>query len=449
MKAADRIQETKPRPIEKVIGPFQHFFHTEASGGLLLLGCTIVALVWANSPWAESYENLWETPFTVALGPFELSKPLLLWINDGLMAVFFFVVGLEIKREILVGELSSLRQALLPIFAAVGGMVVPAAIYLAFNAGTPAAAGWGTPMATDIAFALGVLSLLGSRVPASLKVFLTAVAIVDDLGAVLVIALFYTADLSWISLGVGGVFLILLIAANVTGIRSPIVYLILGAGLWVALLKSGVHATIAGVLSAMCIPAKTLLDEEDFLSVTRRLLDEFGNPVEPGAINLESARKLSIVRALDKACEFVETPLQRLEPAMHPWMAFFIMPVFALANAGVRLGANVTEVLLEPVALGIVAGLVAGKQVGLTLFSWASVRLGLASLPSGVGWKHIYGAGWLAGIGFTMSIFIATLAFESDSLQSAKTAILAASLLAGVGGSLYLSRVRGVPEESK
>jgi len=445
MQTKPRIEENKPRPIEKVIGPFQQFFHTEASAGLLLLACTVLALAWANSPWAESYGRLWGTYLTVSFGPLELSKPLLLWINDGLMAIFFFVVGLEIKREILVGELSSPRQALLPIFAAIGGMAIPACFYTAFNAGTPAAAGWGVPMATDIAFAIGVLSLLGDRVPTPLKIFLTAVAIVDDLGAVLVIAIFYTAEISLTSLAVAAGFLVLLVLANLSGIRSPLIYLLLGIGLWIAMLKSGVHATIAGVLSAMCIPARTLLDEADFLSVTRRLLDNFGAPAESNETGLDGERKRGIVRTLEKACEAVETPLQRLEQMLHPWMAFAIMPVFALANAGVAIDAGFAAALTEPLALGIVAGLVAGKQIGLTLFSWLAVRAGWAALPQGVTWHHIYGAAWLAGIGFTMSIFIATLAFDGASLDEAKTAILAASLLAGVGGSLYLSRLKAHP----
>ena len=441
MRSGPSINEKKIEPVEKILQPFQQFFRTEASAGILLLACTVLALAWSNSAWSESYTALWEVHLSVGVGAFTLSESLLHWINDGLMAVFFFVVGLEIKREILIGELSSLRKALLPIFAAVGGMAVPAGIYYAFNAGTPTAGGWGTAMATDIAFALGVLALLGSRVPAPLKVFLTAVAIVDDLGAILVIALFYTADISWMSLLFAAGFLVLLIAANMLGVRHPLVYLLLGIGLWLGFLKSGIHATVAGVLSAMCIPARSLLDEYDFLKVGHRLLDEFGSPQPTGLSPIKNEHKLSVVKALEKACLYVETPLQRLEPMTHPWMAFVIMPLFALANAGVTLPSDFGPVLAQPLALGTIVGLVAGKQIGLTLFSWVAVRLGWASLPAGVNWKHIYGAGWLAGIGFTMSIFIATLAFDGEDLNAAKTAILAASLLAGFGGAICLSRV--------
>jgi NhaA family Na+:H+ antiporter len=351
------------------------------------------------------------------------------------MAIFFFVVGLEIKREILIGELSSPRQAALPIAAAMGGMIVPAAIYFAFNAGTPEVSGWGVPMATDIAFALGVLALVGNSIPDALRVFLTALAIVDDLGAVLVIALFYTADISMGALGIGCGFLMLMAAANVLGIRNPLLYWLLGGGVWLAFLLSGVHATIAGVLGAMTIPANSLIDEKSFVEGGRFLLSEIERKVEPGDEPLHHETKHGAVRALETACENVETPLQRLEHGLHPWVAFFIMPVFALANAGVELGAGFIEAVTAPVTLGVVVGLVAGKQIGITLFSWLAVRAGLASLPTGVSWRRIYGAAVLGGIGFTMSLFIAGLAFDdSETLAMAKTGILLASLMAGVSG---------------
>lgn len=424
---------------------FETFFRMEAAGGILLLICAVVALVWANSPWAASYAALWQTPVTARVGALVIDKPLLLWINDGLMAIFFFLVGLEIKREVLVGELASPRQAALPIAAAVGGMLVPAGLYAMLNVGGPGAAGWGVPMATDIAFALGVLALLGPRVPLALKVFLTAVAIVDDLGAVLVIAFFYTAEISWASLGVGLLFLAALIAANRLGVRRTVVFVVLGLGLWVAFLKSGVHATIAGVLLALTIPARRRIDADGFLAQVRSYVDLFARDAQRGRAEPTPTQR-DAVHALEQACEGIETPLARMEHALHGWVAFFIMPVFALANAGVALGSDLAGGLSVPVVLGIVLGLVVGKQIGVTLFAWGAVRLGWAVLPPGVGWRQLYGVACLCGIGFTMSLFIATLAFgEGALLGSAKVGILGASLISGVVGWLLL-RSRPVAE---
>jgi NhaA family Na+:H+ antiporter len=416
---------------------FQEFIRAEASSGVLLLLCTIVAMVWANSAWAETYNAFWQTKLTFAFGGFALSKPLLLWINDGLMAVFFFVVGLEIKRELLIGELASPKQAALPIAAALGGMIVPAIIYLAVNAGA-ATRGWGIPMATDIAFALGVMALLGRRVPVGLKVFLTALAIVDDIGAVLVIALFYTAEIYWPSLAIGGGFFLALGLANIFGVRRPLVYALLGIGLWVAFLKSGVHATVAGVLVAMTIPSRYRINTGEFVSEGRGLLDEIervGDATE-GAVTDEEQTAVS---ALETACERVQTPLQRLEHEMHRWVTFGIMPLFALANAGVTLGSGFAASLADRISLGVIAGLVLGKQIGITGFAWLAVRAKLASLPSGASWRQIYGAGWLGGIGFTMSLFIASLPFgDSPQLNVAKIGILTASLVAGIAGWILL-----------
>ena len=423
-----------------LLRPFQRFFALEASGSILLLGCALLALVWANSPYAAAYHHLWEIEIAVGAPRFGLTETLHHWINDGLMAVFFFVIGLEIKREILVGELSTLRQAALPLAAAVGGMVVPALIYVAFNAGTPAVRGWGIPMATDIAFALGVLALLGSRAPLGLKIFLTALAIVDDLGAVLVIAFFYTADLSFVSLGVAGGFLFAMIGANRMHVRHPLVYLLLGIGLWVAVLLSGVHATIAGVLSALTIPARRRIDAEEFHREGTIYMEEFREDLRAGMVDLTADQRDAVV-SLEEACEAVQTPLQRLEHMLHPWVAFFIMPVFALANAGVSIGSGLLGALANPIALGVGAGLVVGKQVGVLLFSWLAVRFGIATLPAGAGWRQLYGVACLCGIGFTMSLFIANLAFEDPaSLDIAKTGILSASLVAGVLGFLILRR---------
>jgi len=422
-------------PVERLLRPYQEFFFTASFGGLLLLGSTILALVWANSPWAESYEHLWHTEISLHIGSLQLSETLHHWINDGLMAVFFFTVGLEIKRELLTGELSTPRQAMLPIAAAVGGMIVPAAIYAWFNAGTPEVSGWGVPMATDIAFALGILALVGDRVPVPLKIFLTALAIVDDLGAVLVIAFFYTSNLDFTALGLGAALLVAMIAANIFGVRAPSVYLGLGFATWLCFLYSGVHATIAGVLAAMTIPAKTMIDEDEFEARAKDLMKRFR------AAQTDSDRKV-IVQALEYSCLHVEAPLQRIEHSNHFWVAFVIMPVFALSNAGLELGAGLLDAFSSAVTLGIVFGLVVGKQIGVTLFSYLVVKLGWASLPEGVSWQHVYAASWLAGIGFTMSLFIANLGFESaDVLSSAKAGVLAASLIAGVVGYLLMKRV--------
>jgi NhaA family Na+:H+ antiporter len=351
------------------------------------------------------------------------------------MAVFFLVVGLEIKREVLVGELSSPRRAALPIAAALGGAVVPAAIYVALNAGTGGISGWGIPMATDIAFALGVLALLGERVPIGLKVFLTALAIVDDIVAVTVIALFYTSDISWAALAVGAAFLVALVGANLAGVGKPLVYGVLGIGLWLAFLKSGVHATIAGVLLATTVPASSFIDPGEFLKRSRGLLDRFERASERGDDVLSNEERQAVLHALNDATEKLEPPLQEMEHALHPWVVFLIMPLFALANAGVALDGGIVGSLTSSVALGIVAGLVLGKQLGVTLLAWLAVRTGVSELPEGVSWRHVYGAGWLAGIGFTMSLFISDLAFASGSLlDTAKLGILAASVVAGVVG---------------
>lgn len=421
----------------RLLEPYQDFLATQAFSGLLLLGFTLLALVWANSPWAHSYHALWETEVSFGFGAFTLSKTLHHWINDGLMAIFFFTVGLEIKRELLTGELASMRKAMLPIVAAVGGMVVPAAIYASLNFGTEGISGWGVPMATDIAFAIGILALVGRGVPLALKVFLTALAIVDDLGAVLVIALFYTSELNFAALGAGAVIFLLMLAANRLGFRAPLWYLILGAGLWLAFLLSGVHATIAGVLAAMAIPEKGLIGEKEFEERAENLLARFRAAPTP-------AGKRHAVQALEYSCLHIESPLQRLEHAHHPWVAYVIMPVFALSNAGVELDGDFFDYFSSSITLGVILALVLGKQIGVTLFAWLAVKTGAASLPEGVSWMHIYGAAWLAGIGFTMSLFIANLGFADEgSLTAAKAGILAASALAGTVGYLLLKRVCG------
>jgi len=436
VKATERL-------IDRLLSPFQEFTQQEASSGILLIAATVIALIWANSPWAASYVHLWETEITVSVGSFSLSKEIIHWINDGLMAVFFFVVGLEIKREVLVGELASPRQAILPIVAAIGGMAFPAGLYVLFNARGAAHAGWGIPMATDIAFALGVLSLLGKRVPLSLKIFLTAVAIVDDLGAVLVIALFYTSEVVWVSLLIGAVFLVLLIAANKLGVRSPLVYSLLGFGLWLAFLKSGIHATIAGVLLALTIPVQTRINADEFISNANYFLDKFRKSGKHGESVLTNPSQRAVLQAMEAAAEHAQTPLQRMEHSLHPWVSYFIMPVFALANAGVELKGDFLSVFTQPVTLGIMAGLIFGKQIGVFIASFLAVKLKWADLPSDMTWGHLYGLGWLAGIGFTMSLFIASLAFgNSEFLPLAKTGILFASLISGAVGAIILGRVK-------
>jgi Na+:H+ antiporter, NhaA family len=381
-------------PVERIVRPFQDFAQKQSSGGILLIAATFLALVWANSPWGESYMALWHTKLTIGVDGVSLSKDLTHWINDGLMAVFFLVVGLEIKREILVGELSSLRSAALPIAAALGGAVVPALIYLVINAGTEGAAGWGIPMATDIAFALGVLALLGQKAPMGLKVFLTALAIVDDIVAVLVIAIFYTSEIYWGALGVGGLFLAALVVANLIGVGRTLVYAVLGIGLWLAFLLSGVHATIAGVLLALTVPASSFINPGAFLERSRYVLDRFEKAGEKGENVLTNEERQAALHALNHATYKLEPPLHELEHTLHPWVVFAIMPLFALANAGVSVGDGLGEALTSPVALGIVAGLVVGKQLGITLFAWLAVESGLSELPGGITWRHLYGAGW-------------------------------------------------------
>ncbi|MDX1420166.1 MAG: Na+/H+ antiporter NhaA [Rubricoccaceae bacterium] len=435
------MAQTSPPP-GAARGPFRaflSFFQTSAAGGIVLLACAAVALVWANSPLADAYFALWETYLTVGGGPLVIEKPLLLWINDGLMALFFFVVGLEIKREVLVGELSNPRQAALALAGAVGGMVVPAGLYLAVNIDDPLrVAGWGVPMATDIAFALGVLALLGSRVPLALKVFLTALAIVDDLGAVLVIALFYTDAIALGALGAAAGFFVVLVVLNRMGVQWTPIYALLGIALWVAMLKSGVHATVAGVLVALTIPASRRIDAPGFLEEARALLAQFSEGLKPGRVAPTNEQR-EAVHALEQACEKVETPLQRLEHDLHGVVAFFVMPVFALANAGVALGGG--GLVSDPAALGIILGLVVGKPLGVFGLAWLSVRLGLAQQPSDVTWSQLFGVSLLTGIGFTMSIFIANLAYDSAALlDSAKLGILLASFVAGVVGYVLLRR---------
>lgn len=442
MRRVIKFRHTSPQPpIERIVEPFDEFFHTESSRGILLILFALVAMIWANGPWRDLYQRVWHLPLTLSLGEVALSKSLLHWINDGLMAVFFFVVGLEIKREILVGELASLRQALFPIAAALGGMVVPALIYAGFNSGKIGSAGWGIPMATDIAFALGILSLLGNRASLGLKVFLTAVAIVDDLGAVVVIAVAYTSDIVWGYIVLGIAFWAVLILCNRLGVRHPLTYALFGTLMWVSFLKSGVHATAAGVMAAMAIPVRTRINADEFLECGRAYLSEFERAGERGANILTNTERHGSLQALEMACHVAEPPLQRFEHTLHPWVSYGVMPIFALANAGVFLGGDIGAILVNPITLGVGLGLILGKQAGILLFAWAIVRMGLADMPEGVSWRQIYGASWLAGIGFTMALFIGGLAFgQGPLLDAAKVGILIASALSAVVGWSILAR---------
>ncbi len=427
-----------PRPIDRILSPFEQFFRIEASGGILLLIATISALAWVNSPWSDSYQELWQTKITIGPSGFDLSKAAILWVNDGLMAVFFFVVGLEIKREVLFGQLSSTRAAALPIFAAVGGMAVPALIYVFFNIGGPGIDGWGIPMATDIAFALGILALIGSRAPLSLKIFLTALAIVDDLGAVLVIAIFFTDQLGIVSLGIAALFAILLFGANFVGIRNPLVYFLLAFGLWVAFLKSGVHPTLAGVIAAMAIPSTKLADDRQLHERLQNLTVQFGSIVHDQKEKIEKRRK-QVIHELESATAHAGSPLSRLEHTLHPWVAFAIMPIFALANAGLQIDSSTIGALDNRISLGVIAGLAVGKPIGVVLFTWIAVRTGIASVPAGLSWRAITAGGFLAGIGFTMSLFISKLALEHTAeIDVAKAGILIASVISALIGSAIL-----------
>jgi NhaA family Na+:H+ antiporter len=407
-----------------------------------LLLFTGVALFWANSPWAGAYEHMRHTPIGVTFGGWSFSMSAAHWVNDGLMTIFFFVVGLEIKRELSVGALSTFRSALLPVAAALGGLAAPALIYAALNAGGPGAAGWGVPMATDIAFALGVLALLGPRVPVGLKVFLTALAIADDLGAVLVIAAFYTERVSPVALAAAAGSLGLLYLATRLSVRRYGAYLLLAFAVWAAMLASGVHATVAGILIALTVPVRSGIEPGVFLATLRRRLDE----LERGTLTRESTvRQPGQMAAVEEigiaTLDFLPNGFA-IERYLHPFTAFLVLPVFALFNAGVRFDGRVQETLFQPVSLGIVLGLFLGKQVGITLTSVVAVKTGRADLPPGVTLAQLYGASILGGIGFTMSIFVAGLAFpEGPLLAAAKLGILAASAVSGVVGFVVLKAI--------
>ena len=436
---------------EAIVSNFSitNFIREETLGGFLLLLSTLVAIIWANSGYYDSYHHLWEEfKAGISFGNFELKGTLHQWINDGLMAVFFFTVGLEIKREVLAGELSSMKKASLPIVAAVGGMLIPAAIYtfIAFH-NPDYIHGWGIPMATDIAFALGILSLLGKKVNINLKIFLTALAIADDLGAILVIAIFYTESIHIMQLVNAGIFLVVLFAANRLGVRRATFYAIVGmAGVWLSFVFSGIHATIAGVLIALTIPVRTKVSESKYIDGLEKLLEKFRHSKSNDS-TLLTQRQAHLITDIEKLSDDAHTPLQKLEHALHPVVAYIILPLFALSNAGVHIQGNIFEILVHPVSLGIIAGLVLGKFIGISAFSRILVALKIAALPEGVTWRQVYGMAFLAGIGFTMSIFISDLAFADKTMvEIAKVGIFAASLISAILGVIILSYRPGLKQ---
>ena len=425
--------------------------HDESTAGIVLLISAVVAMIWANSAWSDSYHHLWEYQLSIQAGEYGISKTLHEWINDGLMALFFFVIGLELKREIMAGELSDMGKAILPLIAALGGMLLPALIYFLFNPIGPESNGWGIPMATDIAFALGIMSLLGNRVPLSLKIFLTALAIADDIGAVLVIAFFYTSDISMTSLGIGGLFLVLLLAANYLGVRSTLFYGLVGiAGVWVAFLMSGVHATIAGVLAAFAIPARTKIDEEKFIQVLDDQLREF-HAIPPNDVTLLEPAQYKVIEKINRLTKAAGTPLQKIEYQLHPWVSYLVMPLFAFSNSGITLQSGfLNDILSSSITLGVLLGLVVGKFIGVLIFCWVAVKMKIAALPQGVSWKQIIGVALLAGIGFTMSLFITTLAFNDAQLVTdAKLGIFIASIISGAVGYFVLKKASTTPKPSE
>jgi NhaA family Na+:H+ antiporter len=444
MRNRSQQYERWEEAFEKVVTPFEDFIHKETTSGMLLMACAVLALIFANTALQHSYEQVLHTPMAISIGEWKLEYSLHHWINDGLMWLFFFLVGLEIKREVLVGQLSEFRQALLPIIAAIGGMVVPALLYYALNTEGIGVRGWGVPMATDIAFSIGVLVLLGSRVPKSLLAFLVAFAIVDDLGAVAIIAIFYTDTVVWGAVGVAVLLVGVLIVFNRFGIRSPIPYFLVGTLLWLALLQSGIHATVAGILTAWTIPARSKFDMHrfgDLIGSMGKRIQQRIESEEQCAIMEDEGQRRGVVQALIDSIHMIETPLQRLEHSLHIPVAFVIIPLFALANAGVPIAlAQIPSLVTEPITLGIMVGLIVGKLAGIAGVSLLAVKLGVGALPEGTRTHHIIGVGLLGGIGFTMSIFVAELAFygQQEALVLAKTGVLFASVIAGVAGFTWL-----------
>ena len=430
-----------PLRVMALVGPFQRFVRKVATGGFLLFAATALAIIWSNIS-HESYNAVWHADFSLRLGPMEITKSLQHWIDEALMTLFFFTVGLEIKREMLIGELASFKRALLPVAAALGGMIVPALIYTLFNYGTLAGKGWGIPMATDIAFALAVIAILGQRIPFGVRIFLSALAIADDIGAVLVIALFYTQTIAWYYLLVALLFLGGIILANMLWVRYTLLYVLLGVGVWIAILGSGIHATVAGVIVALLIPAQGRYDTGTFIQKVSRFLDKFDcDSNSCGHTVLINQQHLTIIQNIENTCHQTQTPLQRMLGALNSWVALVILPLFALANAGVYFGnLDIHTALVSPITLGVFFGLVIGKPLGIFSFTFGASKLLKAPLAHGVTWLHILGAGMLGGIGFTMSIFIGGLSFtRPEFIELSKIGVIGGSMISGVLGLTLLS----------
>jgi len=430
----DKSSELPNDPIDSIIDPFKRFLHIESASGIVLLTATIVALIFANSLFSETFLAFWNTMLGFRVGEFMMNYSFLHWINDLLMALFFFVIGLEVKRELIFGELRDIRRAALPFIGAIGGMIIPALIYLALQNGTPAERGWGIPMATDIAFVVGCLVVLGSRIPKNLRVMLLSLAIVDDIGAILVIAIGYTEniDLNALALGLAGI--ACFIGLMKLGIRNVAVYIGVALLIWFGFHESGIHATIAGVIVGLLTPTKAWISEGHL----RKIVDNSMNFLqgEGGAASSNSER-YAVLRQMERATRKTISPVERFETVLHPWIGFLIMPVFALANAGVAV--QVSD-FTNPVAIAVIMGLVVGKPVGILLFCWVGVKSGMAKLPQGVNWGMVTGGGFLSGIGFTMAIFVANLSLSGELLSSAKVGILAGSVISAVVGMVLLMR---------
>lgn len=429
------------KSLERILTPLEEFIHRQTTSGVLLMICAVVALVIANSPLHLGYEKLLHADVSVGFGPYVFSLSVHHWINEALMALFFLVMGLELKREIITGELSSPRQALLPIMAAIGGMAIPALCYVALNTNGDGIKGWGIPMATDIAFAIGALSLLGARIPKSLITYLIALAIVDDLGAVAVIAIFYTESINMQALFYAGFSTALLIAMNTAGVRRSLPYAVVGGMLWMAMLASGIHATIAGIILAFTIPIRPKFEPNTFIEKVKDITQRMQKSVTDTPDIIHNNQFRGLVSSLSDGVALVQAPAQRAEHTLHLPVAYLVIPVFALANAGIPIDfASFTQYLVHPISLGVLFGLLVGKPLGIVGFTWVTVKMGWAELPEGLNMKHVFGVGLLGGIGFTMSIFIADLAFVNlpEDLLMAKTGILLASAAAGLGGFFWL-----------
>lgn len=435
------------KAFNRISTPFEHFLHAQTTTGIILMFMTVLALILANTPLTETYAHFFHTKVDIAVGSWKLSHTIHHWINDGLMAIFFFIIGLEIKREILVGELSNIKVAILPILAAIGGMVLPALIYLSINSGSESASGWGIPMATDIAFAISALVLLGNRVSPALVTFLVALAIVDDLGAVTVIALFYTDEIHILPLALVGLSFLVLVTFNRFGIHAVLPYFLVGLVMWLFMLESGVHATIAGVIAAMAIPSKPKLTPVDFTHHTRNQLDEFDNyPVATDHMMHEKQKAILI--NLNDRIDSIDSPAARLEHGLHLPVSLIVIPLFALANAGISIEfSSIGDTIIQNASLGIIAGLILGKVIGIFGVAWLAIKLGIAKLPQQSSMSQVFGVSFLGGIGFTMSIFVADLAFLGNDtlIFQAKVGILAASLFAGFFGYFWLRFIAKKP----